>query len=292
MMSGVEERGSGHVSIASIGASIRPPPVQADGARPADRLEELARWWSQVSTTGSPKRVEHLWSGDRSFEPPDATQDAVAWAIAAADHAIDGGADLVLLTVPGTGVIAPAVLAAHLLHLDAADAAGWPSVTGASDLSWMITVTTIRDGLRRLRGPFAGGPDADGDGEAGTEADPAAVLDRLGDRSIAAGCAAVLRCASRRTPLLLDGPAAAVCGLFAQQINRAAAGWWRAADGPIQPGLSGGSVVPGTRDAVHERVLGALHQEPLIRLGLARADGTAAQIALGVLTAAIERSAG
>jgi nicotinate-nucleotide--dimethylbenzimidazole phosphoribosyltransferase len=274
MMSGVDE-----LSLSSIGASIESPfGEQADGVAgpPQDRLEEFAAWWTRVAASAGPKRAEWLWAPDVPFDAPAAIDDLIPWAIAAADRAIDGGADVVMLGVPATGAIAPSVLAARLLRLDAVDAAGWPAISGESDVSWVITVTTIRDGLRRVQGRFS---------DDVIDPEPAELLRRLDDRWLAAGCAAVLRSASRRTPLILEGFGAAVSGLFAWHLNPASAGWWLPADGPV---LAMGFT--GVHDGLHDRVLAAMQKEPLVRLGLSHADGTAGRIALAIVEAALERA--
>ena len=351
MMSGVDEPsadqpaadlpGTSELSLDGIAASIGAPPDTdpEPSQRPADRLAELVQWWAQVAPSpGSPpKRVDHLWADStewplgstasvsaRSFDPP-ATRsmdEISAWAVAEADAVIDAGADLVLLAVPvGAGASAPGVLAASVLALDAVDAAGWPSATGMSDVSWMVKVTAIRDGLRRLRGPFDDGTSGSGSGQGSGSDDgsgfgqgggsgpqpPSAdeTLRRLGDRALTAGCAVLLRCASRRTPVLLEGLGAASAALFAQHLNRAARPWWQFADGPIsagtgtaQPGAgswqgsakAGPGVVPGVRDPLHDRVLAAMDAEPITRLGLSWPDGTAGRIAFSMLETAIYRA--
>ena len=283
MMSGVVEP-----SLPAMAASIGSLPPADEP--PSDRLDELARWWAQVtglpSSAAEPKRVERLWAPEVPFGGPREIGEVIHWAVAAADRVIDGGAELVLIGVPATGTIAPAVLAASLLRLDAAEAIGWPSASGIDDADWMVRVTTVREGLRRLRGPFELNDDACAADAAGP--DPAQLLRRLADPWMTAACTAVLRCASRRTPMVLEGFGAAVSGLFGWHANAQAAGWFQVADGPIAAGSAGAA---GARDGLHDRVLTAMQREPLARLGLSRVNGYAAQIAVAMLQMALERAA-
>jgi hypothetical protein len=289
------------LDLAAVGAQVEiPEPVAASGEPaepgallpPRDRLAELATWWTSVTgavrpgNATAPKRVEQLWlpraAGPapsraeitlRPFDAPDDVPGALAWGIATADDAADDGADLVLLSAgPAStastdgGRLDWQVLAALLLGLDAVEARGWPSALGMSDIAWVTQVAAVRDGLRRVRGL----------GE-----EPERLLGRLGSRILAAGTGLVLRAAARRTPVLLDGPAAAACALLAYRIARPSRHWLQAADGSLS-----------AESPLHDRIMRELQLAPLTRFGLAGEDGTAARIGLGLLETAVERATG
>ena len=244
----------------------------------ADRLAELADWWATVAGTTPPRRVEQLWLARpghggparaevviRRFDAPAAIDDAIAWGVAVADDAVDDGTDLILLSVqddPGSDDDASwQVAAAQVLGIDAVEALGWPAATGLSDQEWIVRVTAVRDGLRTVR---------DSDGRAGS------LLGLLASPGLAAGTGLLLQAAARRTPALLDGPAAATCALLAHQIARAGRAWW-------QPTDAGASVL-------HDRILSELRLFPLTRLGLPTEDGTAARLGLELLESAVSRA--
>jgi nicotinate-nucleotide--dimethylbenzimidazole phosphoribosyltransferase len=263
-------------ALADAAGQVEPPSrlPPADRHTPGDRLGALADWWAAVSAEPSPRRAVQLWAAApapvatpeatvsmRSFEAGDDVHAAVVLGLAAADEAVDDGTDLVLLSVPAQGVAA-AVLAAHLLGLDAVDAQGWPRAERLSDDGWTAKVARLRDGRRRLHGA----EDAD------------EIAARLGDPGIAAGTAVLLRCAARRTPVLVEGLAGAVCGLLAQRAARTSRQWWLPADGPAE-----GSAYAG----LHDRVLTHLRHEPLLRLGLPVDDGTGVRLGLTLLETAL-----
>jgi nicotinate-nucleotide--dimethylbenzimidazole phosphoribosyltransferase len=74
---------------------------------------------------------------------------------------------------------------------------------------------------------------------------------------------------ARRTPVILDGVGAATVGLLGVRASYAAPRWWQAAH--------------RGEDGLHERVLGSLGLEPLLRLDVRLTDGTAALAALALL---------
>jgi nicotinate-nucleotide--dimethylbenzimidazole phosphoribosyltransferase len=276
----------------------------ADGAA-YGRLTGLAAWWASTrgdEQAGPPLRVLHLGAGSVAAQPilaqnsptdvggpvepvpssaparstppappsgariehrpldaaaglPDDVDAAIAWAVALVDAAVDAGTDLLLLGVPDP--FPGRLVAAALMGLDPVEATGWPDEAGLDDESWMAEVAALRDGLVGLR-PVRG--------------EPLELLRALGNPGIAAGTAALLQAAARRTAALLDGPGAATVGLLARRAVRASRGWWQAGSGS---GLN-----------LHERSLNSLRLEPLVQLAVQREDGTGARLGLAVLETA------
>jgi nicotinate-nucleotide--dimethylbenzimidazole phosphoribosyltransferase len=280
MMGAVEDKG-----LAAVAALVEVPPEagprsaltrrRSTTAPADDRLDELSAWWARVAGPTPPRRVEQFWLSRpssagpaqaqvrlRRFDAPTGIGDALSWAVTAADDAVDDGTDLILLSVPrGPRDVDWLVLAALLLGLDAVEALGWPTATGISDDTWTSSVARIRDGLRTVRG---------------LREEPVRLLETLGSTALAAGTGLLLQAAARRTPVLLDGPAAAACALLASRITRAGRDWWLACDA--------GST------ALDERILEELRLTPLLRLRLGDEDGTAARICLGLLETSIARA--
>jgi len=266
-------------ALEEIAGAIRPPGAEAEqraeevlaGAGVSEarhgRLAEVARWW--VTTSGvacGPASVVQLWGAPDtggtaiSVQAPQAPQDvdaAIAWGPAAVDAAIDGGADLLVVSVADR--VAAQVLTAHLIEVDAVEAIGWPAQAGLPDAAWSAEVIAVRDGLRRL---------------AGLRAVPVPVLRALGSPLIAAATGALLQAAVRRTPVILDGLGAAAAALLARRVERQITAWWQVA------GLPEGELVG--------RVLNWLGRQPLLRLDLRVEDGTGARLALAVLREATD----
>jgi len=281
MMGAVQEQ-----ELKRIAALVTNPDGTTRGARArpragaptpgGDRLDELVRWWTEVTPDGLrlPRRVEHFWLPETGaagpvrsevvphrFTAPDEPGDALAWGVATADDAVDDGTDLMLLSIPVTGPdTAWQVAAAQVLGLDAVEAAGWP-VPGQSDPEWIDRVARIRDGLKLVRG---------------NRRAPYRLLHLLARGDLWAGTGFLVQAAVRRTPVVLDGPAALTCALLAARLAPACRSWWLAAD--------------AGRAALVERILKELRVNPLTGLGLDDGDGVAARLALHQLETAVLRA--
>jgi nicotinate-nucleotide--dimethylbenzimidazole phosphoribosyltransferase len=128
---------------------------------------------------------------------------------------------------------------------------------GIDDETWMRKTTAVRDA--RLRA-WKQRPD------------PLALLSVAGGTDVAAMVGFLLRAASRRTPVLLDGVVATAAALVAQDLQARCVRWWRVAQRTSEPA-----------QAVALRRLGL---EPILDLGVQAGDGTGGLLALPVLRAA------
>lgn len=177
-----------------------------------------------------------------------------------ADLAVDAGSDVILLAVPDAADTA-AVLASVLTGTEPVKVL--PRGAGAADHEqWMARAVAVRDtrhGLLELR------------------SDPRALLDKLDDPAIATAAGVALRAAGRRTPVVLDGAAAAAAALLAFEVQPRGAPWWAAAD--------------VGQDPAHLKITTTLGLRTLLGLGVDAADGTAALLALDVLRVAAQRMA-
>jgi nicotinate-nucleotide--dimethylbenzimidazole phosphoribosyltransferase len=183
-------------------------------------------------------------------------EDAISWGVTQADRAADGGTDLVVLALNDAEPWR--ALAADLLAVDAVQAAGWPTDRGMTDERWMDEVVALRDQLSALRG---------------IHSRPTALLGALSSPAVAAGAALLVAATARRTPVLLDGPGAAAQAALGLRTSHAASRWWQAAHHGDDP--------------LHARILDSLGLQPLVRLGIRAADGTAGLAALAVLDTAV-----
>jgi hypothetical protein len=275
-------RSGAPVDLAALAARVdKPDPDVAARTRAAlterdpdgdfGRLADAAVWWASVAPgtdAGRPRapqewRTWHLWA---PLDPPDDVDAAMAWGIAAADEAADAGTDLLVVSVPDPA--ATLLLAAAVMDVDPMEAFGWSrdrpgrgsqGGPGLDDAAWLAEIVRLRDGLYRMRG---------------LRDRPADLLRAHGSGSVAAGTALLIQSAARRTPALLDGFGATMCGLMARRVARRARSWWQAAGGTTAP--------------LHARALSTMGLTPLTDLGIGSEDGAAGRLAVHVLRAAAE----
>ena len=180
---------------------------------------------------------------------------AVLAGVALADEEVDGGADLLVLALPDPDLAVPVASLVGLLTKADASAV---TATGQDDASWMVACAATRDTMRRGRPRMA---------------DHVDLLATVGTGDLAVATGVLLQAAARRTPVVLDGPAAAAAALVAARLAFRAAGWWLA--GNLSP------------DPAHSLALARLSLEPVLDLGLRGDDGTGALLAVPVMRAAV-----
>ncbi len=137
---------------------------------------------------------------------------------AVADEEADTGSDLLVVAGVDVSALVPAaVLVAALAGLEPIAVVG-----RQEDAAWSVTVSAVRDGLRRARAAGA---------------DPAALLTAVGSGELAVLAGLLEQAAVRRTPVVIDGLIAGAAALAAYQMSRAAAGWWLAGHDDGEPAL-------------------------------------------------------
>jgi len=177
--------------------------------------------------------------------------------MAIADAEIDAGADLLLPGLLGVGHSTPAaVLIAALTGTDAASVTGRGS--GIDDPAWVLKCAAIRDALRPARKSLA---------------DQIDLLATAAGPDFAALTGFLVQAATRKTPVLIDGPGAISCALLAQRIAFRAPEWFVIADKCPDPGF--------------RKALDRLNLEPLLDFEVRLGGGCAALMALPVLRSAI-----
>lgn len=187
----------------------------------------------------------------------DDTAQAMQVGIDVADDEVDAGTDLVVVGDLGVGATTvAAVLVAVITGTEPVKVTGRGG-NGIDDDTWMRKATAIRDA--RLRAwPH--------------RAAPTELLSVAGGADIAAMVGFLVRAASRRTAVLLDGVVATAAALLAQELQPRCVRWWRAAQRTSEPA-----------QAVALRRLGL---EPILDLGVEAGDGTGGLLALPVVRAA------
>ncbi|TVT53683.1 nicotinate-nucleotide--dimethylbenzimidazole phosphoribosyltransferase [Amycolatopsis rhizosphaerae] len=264
---------AGDHGIAAKGVSAYPPEATAqlvrallDGGGVPGTLAAVAGAGLRVADLAvngeTPVAEFKVRQGSGSIDVEDAlTGDEVIAAlragIALADAEIDAGADLLAAGDLGVGVGTPSsVLIAALTGSEPVAVVGRGS--GIDDTAWMRKAAAIRDALRRARAVLA---------------DPVALLRTAGGADLAAMTGFLAQAAIRRTPVLLDGLAAAAAALVAEELAPGARSWWLAAHRCAEP--------------AHRLALEHLGLEPVLDLHIRLGQGAGALTALPVLTMAV-----
>lgn len=187
----------------------------------------------------------------------DAVTAAVRRGAAVADEEIDSGADLLAAAVSSADSARAARAAVAVLTNAEPAKVMDRGLTATRPDRWMADTIAVRD-LRRVAFPHRrqSGP----------------LLGALGSAQLAAVTGFVLQAAGRRTGVLLDGLLAAASALIAFDASPQAGSWWLAAD--------------TSSDPAYELALTRLGLRPVLDLGIRRADGRAAALAVPVLRAA------
>jgi nicotinate-nucleotide--dimethylbenzimidazole phosphoribosyltransferase len=196
--------------------------------------------------------------GSGSIDTEDAlTGDEVHAALRAgvdiANAEVDSGADLLIAGDLGVGVSTPsAVLIAALTGTEPVAVVGRGS--GIDDNAWMRKAAAVRDALRRARTVLT---------------DPVALLRTAGGADLAAMTGFLAQAAVRRTPVLLDGLAAAAAALVAEELAPNAHAWWVAGHRCAEP--------------AHDLALDHLDLKPVLDLSIRLGEAAGALAALPIL---------
>jgi adenosyl cobinamide kinase/adenosyl cobinamide phosphate guanylyltransferase/NaMN:DMB phosphoribosyltransferase len=205
-----------------------------------------------------------------SIEETDALRDtdvdaALRYGWELAENAVDAGTDLIVLGANGAGAdaVAAAVIA-MAANGEVAALLGRVMAPGGriDDLAWMRRCAAVRDALHRVRSRAR---------------DPRAILGTLGgaDHAVAAGI--LLGAASRRTPVMLDGPVGVAAALVARDFGAQTRHWILLPDTGGHPAVRLGADVLGLT--------------PVLDLKLGLGEGATALAALPVLRSVLTLAA-
>lgn len=240
------------------------------------RLADHAEWIAAAQGADPPtpaRRVRLIRVADAGALPEPLPDDAVAGVhdvsldtvdagAAAADAEVDSGTDLLVVSWPDDGPVPMAVIAA-LTNTEPVKA--MPRGVALEPQEWMRRAAAVRD-LRRVAVAVRDEPDQLITALA--DADPTAVPGRL-----AGVTGLLLRCAARRTPVVLDGLGALAAATLGHHAQAAAGAWWRAADTSAHP--------------AQELALSRLGHRPVLDMGTTALDGSAGVVAVAALRWAV-----
>ena len=205
-------------------------------------------------THGVGVRVERI-SADSSEH---ASTTALEFGRQIADSEIDAGADIL---IPGE--------LSEDISLDAAALFGIVTKTepvallsletSGTTSQWQHDVAAVRDQMFHCRG---------------ANSTPLETIRHFGSRTAQALVGFILQAAARRTPVLVDGCLATVCGLVAEKINPGTKSWLRSSQLSPEP--------------AHMLAVQKLELTPLLAFDLTTGQGTGGILALSALNAAIE----
>ncbi len=233
-------------------------------------LAPLAQWWRAVRANESLQRPRGVFLGapvsDVVAAAADDVQvtwrhvdiddgDSVARGAAIADEEIDAGCDLLLVAASGAGSDA-AVAVSVLTNTEPVKVLA-RGAAATDPEAWMERAVAVRDG-RRVCMPLRSDPDR--------------LLSAIGSARLGVVAGIVLRAAARRTPVLLDGPAATAAALIAYEAQPRAVRWWAAADLGSDP--------------LEELAQTRMGQQPVLGLGSGLGTGLAAVLTVPVIRAA------
>jgi nicotinate-nucleotide--dimethylbenzimidazole phosphoribosyltransferase len=231
-----------------------------DGGSPLAHLAAEVGASVEIIDAGEADAVE-----DGSASTPDHIATALHRGWATANAAADRGDDLLVVAAGGPGVdAAAAAVVAALTTYEIPGLIGrvWDANGRLDDAAWMRRCVVVRDALLRLRG--VNGPASDAPG----------ALVGVGGPALATATGLLLGAASRRTPVLIDGPVGAAAALLARDYAAQTRMWCLLTDVGNQPTVKTAADMLGLSPLVDLRLgLGegcnALAVLPLIQSALA-----------------------
>lgn len=247
--------------------------VPDDGSRGA--LARLEEWLAAVQSAERPRpprRVRLVRLGDTQRPLPALLDDgtgvrdvdvasesdlAIRTGAAIGNDEIDQGADLLVLTV-AAATLPCAVLVAVLTGTEPVKV--MPRGTLLEPDQWMSEAQAVRDARRAA---------------VGLRDRPIDLLGAVAPPALAAAVGLLLTAAARRTPVVLDGVAAATAALVAFELQPRAAQWWLPADVGPHP--------------AHALAIARTGGRSVLGLGTGMDDGTAGLLAVEVLRASCAR---
>jgi nicotinate-nucleotide--dimethylbenzimidazole phosphoribosyltransferase len=180
---------------------------------------------------------------------------------AEAERAADEGIEMLVLAAGGAGASAAAVAVISAITGYEATALLGRVVTPAGlydDNAWMTRCLALRDALHRVRH---------------RNGDPRTVLSALGGADIAAATGLILGAASRRMPVMIDGPVGAAAALLANEFAPHARKWL------LMPDTGRNVAVTVSAEALELR--------PWLDLCLDLGEGVTSLVALSMLQTAL-----
>lgn len=257
---GVADRG---ISAFTHGASA----LQADeidaGAAPVNTLARTAGAPVQLVRVSLNAPHSLIREGSGAIDVEDAMDEeefarAIELGRDVADQTVDAGCDLAVVGDIGVGntAVAAAVIGT-LTFTEPVVAVGRGS--GINDEIWKVKVTAVRDAMFRVRDMHD---------------DVAAVLRRISSPDFVAMTAFIAHCATRRTPVLIDGAFPSAAAYAAERLAPGVKEWLIASQLSPEP--------------CHKVCLQALDLTPVAALDMTTGQGAGGAAVLPLITSAVE----
>ena len=249
---------AGNHGIAARGVSAFPAEVTAQmvanfahGGAAINQLSKLAGAQMSVHPIDLDRPTADFTQG-----PAMSDADVMA-AIALGWEAVDEASDLLVVGEMGIGNTTSAAAIAHALYGGAPQ--DWTGRgTGVDQAGVALKSRVVAEGL-------AANPQAAGD--------PLQALRCLGGREVAAMAGAIARARVAHIPVILDGYICTAAAAVLEQL----------VTGALDHAVAGHA----SDEQAHDRMLGHLGKEPLLRLGLRLGEGSGAALAIQILRGAI-----
>lgn len=248
---------AGNHGVTAQGVSAFPPEVTAQMVM---NFENGGAAINQLAGAAGAKMDVHALDLDQPTadftKEPALSEDGLLKALRAGWHAVDPGADLLVVGEMGIGNTTPA--AAIACALFGGDAADWTGRgTGVDDFGLANKTRVVAEGVA-----------LHADAKDGLE-----ILRCLGGREIAAMAGAIAAARILRIPVILDG---FICSAAAACLVDVAAG-------ALDHAVAGHQSAEGA----HGTVLQKLGKKPLLDLGLRLGEGTGGALAINILKSAV-----
>lgn len=249
---------AGAVAAGPTGAAERVAELR-DGTSPLAQLAGVAGAGVQLVQVAGAAPVE-----DGPALTEEAAEQALGYGWRLAEQAADEGVDVLVLGSVGDGADTAAAAVVSILAPNA-EPAGLLARVGTpdgriDDTAWIRRCAAIRDAVHRAR--------------AQSRTSARGVLAELGGADIATATGVILGAASRRTPVLIDGPVGAAAAVAARGMAAAARQW------VLLPDHGGHPTVVRAGEA--------LGYTPLFDLRLSLGEGAVALAALPLLRSALQ----
>ncbi|WP_087117777.1 nicotinate-nucleotide--dimethylbenzimidazole phosphoribosyltransferase [Corynebacterium urinipleomorphum] len=261
---------AGDHGIAERGLSAFTPDasaLQADeidaGAAPVNTLARAAGAPVELIRVSLKAPSSLICEGSGAIDVEDAMSEeqflrAAELGRAVADRTIDAGCDLAIAGDVGVGnTTVMAALIGSLTFTEPVVAVGRGS--GINDEVWKVKVAAVRDSMFRVRE---------------VQDDVAEVMRRISSPDFVALTAFIAQCASRRTPVLIDGAFPSAAAYTAERITPGVKEWLIASQLTPEP--------------CHKVCLQALDLTPVAALDMTTGQGAGGTAVLPLITSAVE----
>lgn len=200
--------------------------VTADETLAAETATGESRPAGLASSVGADVRVHPVAPATAVGLGADEVEALLSDGVEVADHAVDSGVPLILLSGSGNPVSSVSVASVTATVCRKEPVAVVRHEIGADVAEWRDAVETVRDAMFAARG-YRNGP-----WDAGSVRE---ILRILGTPDLAVMVGVLTQAAARRTPVILDGADTLAAALLADAMSPGATRWWLVPHRPASP---------------------------------------------------------